>query len=102
MAEFVKVGARAEIPVGTGKVVEVHGRAVALFNIDGVFHAMDNECRHHGGPLGEGSLSGTTVMCPWHGWEYDVTTGVCQTDETQQVPCFQVKVDGDDVLVAVG
>jgi nitrite reductase/ring-hydroxylating ferredoxin subunit len=101
MAGFTRIASVAEISAGTGKVVEVEGRAVALFNVDGTFHAIDNECLHRGGPLGDGSLSGTTVMCPWHGWEFDVTTGACHTDDSQRVPCFQVKVDGADVLIAL-
>ena len=101
MAGFTRVAGVAEMPEGTGKVIEVDGRALALFNVGGTFHAIDNECRHRGGPLGDGSLSGTTVMCPWHGWEFDVTTGACHTDDSQRVPCFQVKVDGGDVLVAI-
>ena len=60
MAGFARVASIAEVPAGTGKVVEVEGRTVALFNVDGTFHAIDNECLHRGGPLGEGRLSGTT------------------------------------------
>ena len=101
MAQFTKVASRAEIPAGAGKVVEAGGRAIAVFNCDGTFYAVDNTCRHRGGPLGEGSLSGTTVTCPWHGWEYDVATGACRLDPSLVLQRFEVKLQGDDVLVAV-
>ena len=101
MAVLTKVAKKADVPPGTGKVVEAGGKTLAVFNCDGRFYAMDNTCRHRGGPLGEGTVSGTDVPCPWHGWEYDVKTGVCQIDPSINVQTFPVKVEGDDVLVAV-
>ena len=101
MAEFTRVASKAEIPTGTGKVVQVGGKTLAVFNCEGSFYAVDNACKHRGGPLGEGSVSGTVVTCPWHGWEYDVTSGACQMDPSIKVQKFDVKVEGDDVLVAV-
>ena len=101
MAVATKVAKTSEIPAGTAKVIEVGGKTLAVFNCDGVFYAIDNTCKHRGGPLGEGGLAGTTVTCPWHGWEYDVTTGVCAMDDSIKVQSFEVKVEGDDVLVAV-
>jgi nitrite reductase/ring-hydroxylating ferredoxin subunit len=101
MATFTKVARTAEIPPGSGKVVEVGGKSIAVFNCDGAFYAIDNACKHRGGPLGEGSLSGTSVTCPWHGWEYDVASGACQMDPSLRNQTFDVKVDGDDILIAV-
>ena len=101
MADFTRVASATEIPVGTGKVVQAGGKTLAVFNCDGTFYAIDNTCKHRGGPLGEGTLSGTSVTCPWHGWEYDVTSGKCQMDESIAVQKFDVKIQGDDVLVAV-
>ncbi|MBI3083984.1 MAG: Rieske (2Fe-2S) protein, partial [Candidatus Omnitrophica bacterium] len=82
-------------------VVEVGGKTIAVFNCDGTFYAVDNTCVHRGGPLGEGSLSGTTVTCPWHGWEYDVASGTCLTNPAAKIQRFDVKVDGDDVLISI-
>lgn len=101
MAQFTKVAKKSEIPAGCGKVVETEGRAIAVFNCDGTFYAIDNKCQHRGGPLGEGMVSGTAVSCPWHGWEYDVTSGVCQMDSSIKVQRFDVQVEGDDVLVSL-
>ncbi len=101
MASFTKVASTSDIPAGTGKTVEVGGKSIAVFNCDGTFYAVDNTCKHQGGPLGEGNLFGTSVACPWHGWEYDVTTGACAMDSSISVQKFSVKVEGEDVLVSV-
>ncbi len=100
-AQFTKIASKSEIPSGSGKAVEINGKAIAVFNCDGTFYATNNTCAHRGGPLGEGSLSGTTVTCPWHGWEFDVASGACQMDPSITVQKFDVKVEGDDVLVAL-
>ena len=101
MAVLTKVATTAEIPTGTGKVVEIGGKKLAVFNCDGQLYAMDNTCQHRGGPLGEGSLAGTTVTCPWHGWEYDVKTGECMMDRSITVQKFDVKVEGEDIFISL-
>lgn len=101
MAVLTKVAKASEIPAGGAKVVEIGGKAIALFNCKGAFYALENTCKHRGGPLGEGSLCGTVVTCPWHGWEYDVTSGECQTSRSVKVQTFEVRVDGDDLLVSI-
>jgi len=100
MADFVKVCKTSDIPGGTGKTVEVNGKPVALFNVDGKFYAINNTCLHRGGPLGEGALEGKVVICPWHGWRYDVTTGANEMNPSVTVEKYQVKVEGDSILVA--
>jgi nitrite reductase (NADH) small subunit len=99
VASFVKVASCADIPDGTGKAVEAGGRQIALFNIGGKFYAIGGTCKHRGGPLAEGELDGTTVICPWHAWEYDVTSGKNLDDPNVTVGCFAVKVEDDDILV---
>ena len=101
MPTLTKVAKTSEIPTGTGRVVEVAGKAIAVFNCEGTFYAIENTCKHRGGPLGEGSVSGTTVTCPWHGWEYDVTSGACTMDAMIKNQTFDVKVEGDDLFVAL-
>jgi nitrite reductase/ring-hydroxylating ferredoxin subunit len=101
MTEFVKVASASEISDGSGKTVDVHGRKIAVFNAGGSFYAIDDACRHRGGPLGEGEVYGTRVVCPWHGWEYDFSTGCNIDDPTVKLSCFAVKVEGGDLLVEV-
>jgi len=101
LAQFIKVAQRGDIPEGSGKIIETGGRTLALFHSNGQFYAIDNACMHQGGPLGEGEVYGTRVVCPWHGWEYDFST-VCNVyDPSMKLTCFIVKVEGDDVLVEV-
>lgn len=99
MPEFVTVVKTGEIPAGEGRVVDVRGRQVALFNVEGQFHAVDNTCVHRGGPLGEGELAGNVVTCPWHAWTYDVTSGECTFNPSVSVEKLEVRVEGDDVQV---
>lgn len=98
---FAKVAQTSEITAGTGKALEAGGKTIAVFNCDGTFYAIDNTCKHRGGPLAEGVVSGTSVSCPWHGWEYDIKTGQCTMDASITVQTFDVKVAGDDILVGI-
>ena len=75
MSDFIKIATVDEIAPGQAKLVEVNGNEIALFNVGGQFHAIDNSCTHVGGPLCEGEISGSEVTCPWHGATFDVTTG---------------------------
>ena len=79
------------------------GRGVALFNVDGELFALDNTCPHAGGPLGEGTLQGELVRCPWHGWRFNVRTGYCLKNPTDEwaVTRFQIKVENDTIQVAL-
>jgi len=99
VAEFVKVASVGEIPEGTGRTCEARGRKVAVFNSGGRFYAIDDACQHRGGPLGQGEVYGTRVVCPWHGWEYDFAAGCNVDDPGMKLACFAVRVEGDDVLV---
>ncbi|TMA12251.1 MAG: Rieske 2Fe-2S domain-containing protein [Deltaproteobacteria bacterium] len=99
MADFVKVCKKSDLPEGRGRTVDVNGKPVAIFNVDGNFCAISDTCMHRGGPLGEGELDGKIVVCPWHGWRYDVTTGVNELNPSISVQKYQVKVEGDDLLV---
>ena len=99
MSEFVPVAKVADLKPGEGKTVMVGDREVALFNVSGKFHAIVNTCPHRGGPLGEGSLDGAIVTCPWHGWRFDVTTGVSPVVATAKVEKLECVVEGDDVKV---
>lgn len=96
---LVKVASRAGLPNGSAMLVEAGGKQIALFNAGGVFYAIDNACKHRGGALAEGDLDGTTVTCPLHGWEYDVTTGANLDDPNIKLGCYPVKLDGDDILI---
>ncbi|HET7343764.1 MAG TPA: Rieske 2Fe-2S domain-containing protein [Methylomirabilota bacterium] len=94
-----KVAEAAEVPEGQGRVVEVAGRTLALFNVGGTFYAIDNACPHRGGPLGEGDVEGPIVICPWHAWRWDVTTGCNANNPAVRVACYPVTAEGGSLFV---
>jgi len=102
MPEFVKAISAADLAPGQGMEANVAGKAVAIFNVGGAFYALSNTCLHRGGPLGEGQLQGKVVTCPWHGWEYDVTTGKTVQNPNTGVACYAVEVRGEEVFVSLG
>jgi nitrite reductase (NADH) small subunit len=85
------VGRADEVPAGMRKIVDVAGKSIGIFNVDGAYYALLNRCPHQGAPLCEGRVTGTTLpsdvgeyrwaregeilRCPWHGWEVDITNG---------------------------
>lgn len=98
---FVKVASVNDLEEGKGKIVEVDGKKIALFRQWGEIYAITNTCAHKGGPLGEGSLEGKVVTCPWHAWQFDISTGVSPVNPQAKVDAYKAKVEGEDVLVEV-
>jgi len=96
---FVTVARTGEIETRRGRQVTVDGRWVALFNLDGAYHAIDALCLHRGGPLADGVLGGCVVTCPWHGWQFNVTTGAMIQDPGVGVTCHDTRIVGDEVQV---
>jgi nitrite reductase (NADH) small subunit len=110
------VGTLAEFPSGSSRIVEVAGRSIGVFNVEGTLHALRNVCPHHGAPLCMGAVSGMMLpseryryeyaeagrilKCPWHGYEFRIEDGrsVLQPD-TLRVRSYRVDVDGDQVFV---
>jgi 3-phenylpropionate/trans-cinnamate dioxygenase ferredoxin subunit len=102
MASFVKVATRAELPPGGKKLVEVDGRAIAVFHCDGAYYAIDDVCTHDGGPLAEGELIGCEIQCPRHGARFDVKTGrPLSMPAIEPVASHGVEVRGDEIYVAI-
>ena len=96
---FTRVASLAEIPPGSAGEFVSGGRIVALFNVEGTIYALDGICPHQGGPLGKGRLTGCIITCPWHGFQFDVTTGQHLTSNSLVHPRFTVKIVGDEVHV---
>ena len=98
--ESVHIANTSDIPAGEGKVFNAKGKAIAIFNVDGKFYAIDNTCKHQGGPLGDGFLDENIVTCPWHGWQYDVTTGKSISTPVH-VTSYKLKVENSKILVDI-
>jgi nitrite reductase/ring-hydroxylating ferredoxin subunit len=90
-----------DVPPGSARAVQVGDRELALFNVDGAFHATQAECLHLKGPLCHGRLEGAMLSCPWHGWQYDVTTGENEFDRAIVLETFDVVVEDGEVKVLV-
>mgnify|MGYP003381498366 CR=1 FL=1 len=101
MSNWIRIASVEQCPPGHACELVAADRIIALFNVDGEFHALDGVCPHQGGPLGKGKLVGCIVTCPWHGWQFDVQTGQHQTSATLRHPRFPLRVEGGSVLVDV-
>ena len=99
MDGFQKVARVEEIPPGEAKVVEVNAKPIAVFNVQGSFHAIYNLCPHEGGPLGEGHLKGCVVSCPWHDLAFDVRTGQATDGGGYCVGSYETRIEGQDIYV---
>jgi nitrite reductase (NADH) small subunit len=101
MSEFVKLTATAELPPeGEAKEFEFDGKMICVAHTGEGLSAIDNVCLHRGGPLGQGVLDGNKIVCPWHGWTFDVNTGACMHDTNARIRVYPLKVEGDEVFIA--
>jgi 3-phenylpropionate/trans-cinnamate dioxygenase ferredoxin subunit len=102
MTEFVKVARTDEIAPGQARLIDVKGKQIALFNVNGEFFAIDNMCTHEEASLAEGELSGHEVICPLHGAKFDVRTGeVLGPPAYDDVASYKVRVMGTDIEIDV-
>lgn len=120
VASEIRVGPASDLANGQRAMVRIDGRDVFVFERDGRFYAFENVCRHMGGPVGEGILIGkvesvldetgahirdrfsTTeihLVCPWHGWEYDIETGECAANRRIRLRRYEAVQRGEDVYV---
>jgi nitrite reductase/ring-hydroxylating ferredoxin subunit len=95
---------RRDVPRDRGWPVRVGEHQIAVFDVGGTLCAIDNVCLHIGNPLDDGAVSQGVVVCPWHGWRYDLRTGELLTTFGRQpgLRTYNVRVDGEDVLIEVG
>jgi len=100
MNDFQKVASIDEIPPGGRKSVVADDRAVLVFRIGDDFYAVEDVCSHDGQPLTDGPLHGTAIECPRHGAKFDIRTGkpLCMP-AVEPIAVFEVKVEGNDILV---
>jgi nitrite reductase/ring-hydroxylating ferredoxin subunit len=99
MPAAVKVCPVAELSPGSAKTVMAGSEEVVVFNVGGSYHAMANACPHRGAPLCDGRLDGAVVTCPWHGWQFDVTTGELIMNPQTKQKTYAVHVEGHDLFV---
>lgn len=99
---FVTVARVGEIPAGGVKVVRIGDQEIAIFHVDGAYHAMDDVCTHDGGPLAEGLIEDHVIECPRHGARFDIRTGaVLSMPATAPVTTYPVRLEGGEIQVAI-
>jgi len=102
MSQYVRVASVGDLAPGQAKFVKVDGRRIALFNVAGIYYALNDRCTHRGAPLSEGTLNGDQVTCPWHGSLFNVTNGaIIEGLAPTGVACYYVRVVGSDVEIEV-
>jgi nitrite reductase (NADH) small subunit len=102
MSHWVRFCSVAELPPeGSVMEAEAEGIAVCLARVDGELSALDNWCPHRRGPLGQGWIEGKAVVCPWHSWAFNLTTGEAEWPVKNRVAVFPVRVEGQHVLIDI-
>lgn len=96
---FLKVANLSQLADGECLAAELDGLPIVLVRSGDRITALENRCPHAGAPLSEGFVEGANIVCSWHGWSFDLATGRCPDDPASCVPVFEVRVEGDDILV---
>jgi len=99
MEKWVKVCELSEIAEGRGKEILLNGRPVALFRLGDEVYALDDRCPHREGQLSAGSVVDGDAVCPLHGWNFDLKTGISPYNPHDRVASFPVRVEGEAVLL---
>jgi len=101
--DFVKVADTKDIQPSQMKEAQIDGKNICVVNVEGKYYAIGSICTHEGGPLADGMLEGYEVECPWHGSKFDVRTGeVTNPPANEPEPAYEVKVDGNNILIKRG
>ncbi len=100
MARLVKIADANQLPPGKATAAEIDGTRIAVFNVGGMFYALEDTCPHAGGPLSEGLVDGGKVVCPWHDAAFDLKTGdVLAPPAFEGVKSYRVVVEGNEVKI---
>jgi nitrite reductase (NADH) small subunit len=99
---FIKIATQSDLPtVNEAKEFSCGDKEICIANVNGSYSAMDNVCLHQGGPLGQGTIEGGKVVCPWHGWEYDPKTGQVVHNPNLRVAVYPMKIENGDVMIEI-
>lgn len=100
MSDWIDVAATVDLPPGSYRVVEAEGVAIAVFNVDGEFHAVEDVCTHDFSELTGGCVEGTQIVCPRHGARFDLRTGEALTPPAYEpIAVLPVRIVDDMVQV---
>lgn len=97
----VAVATISEIPDGQRKIIQVETLSIGVFNHQGTWYAVENRCIHQGGPVATGTLEGDILTCPWHGYQYNLRSGICLADPAAELMHYTVTVSEDTIYLDV-
>ena len=96
-----RVAAVGDIPEGSGIAVDVGDKRIAVFRYEGKLYALDETCPHRGAPLHEGSIEHGVLLCPWHGWQFELASGCSPRNPLSRVQTYKVRVEGESIYVTL-
>jgi nitrite reductase/ring-hydroxylating ferredoxin subunit len=100
--QFIRICSANDVPEGSAKAFRLNGNLVAVYHSEGKFYVTEDTCSHEQEHLSEGWLDGEVIECPRHGAQFSLKTGeALSLPATEPIAVFEVKVEGEDVLVAV-
>jgi nitrite reductase (NADH) small subunit len=100
---FVRIASESELPLNNeAKEFPCGEKTICVANVNGTITAMDNVCLHRGGPLGQGTIEKGKVVCPWHGWAWDPSSGQAAHNPNAKVAVYPLKIENGDVLIELG
>ena len=99
---LTKLSTQSDLPApGEVKEFPCGDKMVCAANLDGSVYAIDNVCLHAGGPLGQGTIEDGKVVCPWHGWKYDLKTGQATHNPNARLAVYPIRIENGDVMIEV-
>ena len=103
MSEYIYFADTTEIPPGTNKHREMKGLPIVVFNLDGVYYAIEDSCSHSGGPLSRGYLDSEeqTIVCPWHTWKFHIPTGKCTHIDNEFLKTYPLKITNNQIFIEI-
>jgi nitrite reductase (NADH) small subunit len=102
MPDYVKLAAESELPPpGEAREYSCGNKPICVANVNGVISVLDNICLHRGGPLGQGTIEGNKVVCPWHGWQWDPVTGEASHNANAKVTVYPLKIENGTVMIEI-
>ncbi len=95
------IGRAADVPEGERLIVQIDDLSIGVFRHEGDWYALRNHCLHRAGPVATGTLKGDTLTCPWHGYQYRLTTGEYLNDPSIALDTYKVEVRGEDLVLQI-
>ena len=97
---LIKLTTQSELPGNDeAKEFPCGEKTICVANVNGTITAMDNVCLHRGGPLGQGVIEGSKIICPWHGWAFDTATGEAAHNAAAKVVVYPLKIENGEVMI---